>query len=421
MYYSYTPRYDELDYLYQKYLQGTDKRLNFFFDVKNGISGDTDYIDGNKFCSLREDNKLQHLVELVTAIINTIAYIKGRYATYDEEACKRLRFFYFCETGKSSYHKGIDMAYKSNRGISDYLQRDERNELRGNIVLNAIQMLNGIMNLIPNTFFFAGTYSEYDFIPYVVFKRYFEDKDIGVIFSSDKDMYQIQSYCDKFEQLERLTSHNNNVDWHPGRMFVNNENYVVRFMHALYKKEDFSISDSQMNFIRNNFSFIRGILGDPGDGIAGVPGVGMGTLMKFLDTIIDLTLPRDKYNHTISHMTFNRFDYKYDESIFDLEKIKELLSEEKVVNPKTGKMVKRKPVPKALQSIVSPKGIERICRNIALMDYDVMNNRRTKDMEDIDAIYNNTNKFKTVDEAYKFLNETKLWQQCCLYRPYIIF
>lgn len=425
MYYSYTPRYDELDYLYMKYLKDNpNTRLNFFFDVKNGIGGDTEWIDGNRMSSLNEDNKVQHLVELVTAIINTIAYIKARYIetsnTNADLINNRLRFFYFCEAGKSSYHKGIDMAYKRNRGISDYFDRDEHNELRGTIVLNAIQMLQGIMNMIPNTYFYMGEYAEYDFIPYVVSKRYFEDKDVGVIFSSDKDMYQMQAYSNKFEQLERMTSKAKNVNWHPGRMFVNHDNYIMRFFHALYGKEDFQLTEEQYDYISKHWSLVRGILGDAGDGIQGVSGVGLSTLVKFIDTLKDITLDRDTYNHTLSHMTFNTFDYKYENSVFDVDKIKELNSTDKVVNPKTGKMVKRKPLPKALQEIISPKGIERICRNIGLMDYNVMyERRRLKEQEDFDKVFYNTNKFKTAFDIDKFLNETGLWKACNLYVPRI--
>ena len=79
MYYSYTPRYDEIDYIYQKYLQNYPNiRMNFFLDVKNGISGDSTFIDGMRMSSISNENKGQHLVELVTCIINVVAFIKTR-------------------------------------------------------------------------------------------------------------------------------------------------------------------------------------------------------------------------------------------------------------------------------------------------------------------------------------------------------
>ena len=232
----------------------------------------------------------------------------------------------------------------------------------------------------------------------------------------------MQTYSRKFEQLERMTSKAKNIDWHPGRMFVNQDNYIMRFFHSLYGKKDFQLSDDQYNYISNHWSLVRGIIGDGGDGIQGITGVGLATLVKHISTLKDITLERDTYNHTLSHMTFNTFDYKYTNSIFDLDKIKALSSDtdEKVLDSKTGKMVKKKPLPKVLQAIISPKGIERICRNIALMDYNVMyERRRLKEQEIFDTVYYNQNKFKTASDIETFLNNTGLWKACNLYVPRI--
>lgn len=423
MYYSYTPRYDEIDYLYTKYLKEyPNTKLNFFLDVKNGISGDTSFIDGMRVNSITYDNKGQHLVELVTCIINVVAFIKSRLLEISNNDSNlidnRVRFFFFCEVGKSSYHRAIDMAYKRNRGINDILNRESIDvDLRGDIVFNAIQILNAIMNMIPTCYFYMGEYAEYDFIPYVVAKRYFSEYDYGVIFSSDKDMYQLQSYFPyRFEQLEKLTSKANNVNWHPGRMYVDSSNYVIRFLHALYGKEGFTLSEEDKTWIENNWSMFRAFMGDSGDGVTGIKGMGLSTMMKHLNIIKDITLPREEYNHNVAHIEFRLFDYKNKNSIFKMDKVNELL---KLPIKKNGKEGKCK-APKVIQEALSIKGIERICMNLALMDYEVMYERRKhKEWEVFDNVYYNTNKFKNEIQTMNFLNRTGLWKQYSMYKPRI--
>lgn len=423
MYYSYTPRYDEIDYIYQKYLQNYPNiRMNFFLDVKNGISGDSTFIDGMRMSSISNENKGQHLVELVTCIINVVAFIKTRLLDISNNDVNlidnRVRFFFFCEVGKSSYHRNIDMAYKRNRGINDVLNRDSFEvDLRGDIVFNAIQICRSIINMIPNCYFYMGEYAEYDFIPYVVAKRYFSNDDYGVILSTDKDMYQIQSYFPyRFEQLERLTTNAKNVQWHPGRMYVDSDNYIMRFLHTLFNKAGFELSEDDSNWIKNNWSLFRAFMGDSGDGISGIKGMGLHTLMKNLKDIRSVTLSREVYNHNVAHLNFDRFDYNNNNVIFDMEKVKTLLAIPTLKNGKPGKIK----VARVLQDTLSPKGIDRICRNLALMDYEVMYERRkSKEQLDYDNVYNNTNKFKNEIECINFINKTGLWKQYPMYKPRI--
>ena len=424
MYYSYTPRYDEVDYLYQKYLKEYPQTtLNFFLDVKNGISGDTSFVDGMRVNSITYENKGQHLVELVTAIINVVAFIKSRLLEISNNDSNlidnRVRFFFFCEVGKSSYHRAIDMAYKRNRGINDVLNRESIEvDLRGDIVFNAIQILNSIMNMIPSCYFYMGEYAEYDFIPYVIAKRYFKEYDYGVVFSSDKDMYQLQSYFPyKFEQLEKLTSKaSSNITWHPGRMYVDSNNYVIRFLHSLYGKEGFTLSDEDKTWIENNWSLFRAFMGDSGDGVSGIKGMGLSTMMKSLKTIKSISLPREEYNHNVAHIDFRLFDYKNNNSIFDMDKVKELFKLPIMKNGKEGKCK----LSKVLQEALSLKGIDRICKNLALMDYEIMYERRKhKEWEAFDSVFNNNNKFKNELDTVKFLDKTGLWKQYGMYKPKI--
>jgi len=388
MYYSYTPKYGELDYLYEKYLKNDPKKvLNFFFDVKNGVYN---------YDTLTEGNKLEHTVELITAIINVIQYIKSRYQSNYNIGHERLKFYFFCETGKSSYHRGIDMNYKSNRGLNDYLMRDDSNRLFSQIVFFSIKVLEEIINMIPNAHFFLGDFREFDYIPHVVHRYKFTDDDVTVIFSSDKDMYQMQSYMNNVEQLEKLTF-KKKVDWHPGRLFINKDNYVDRITYQ--KNSKYILTDLDKTFAKEHFSLMRAIIGDTGDGVIGVKGIAYITLFKLLPKMIDLILPRDEYNEKIKYMDFKKFDFKRENTIFDLSKIEGFEKEIK----KSSK----------LKLLLESDTIEKLCKNIALMDYEIMVHRRkAKDKDIIMAVLNNTDKFKSDEEISDFINSTGLWTKC---------
>jgi hypothetical protein len=374
-----------LDYIYEKYIRHSDDSIiNFFFDVKNGIY--------NKDNNINEDNKFEHAIEFISGVINVIQYIKNRYSTYFDIR-NRLRFFFFCETGKSSYHKGIDMGYKSNRGLNDYLTRTKEDELFSQTTYFSIYTLNDIINMIPNSFFFLGEFKEFDYIPYVVYKRFFKSNDIGIVYSTDKDMYQLQSYTNCFEQLEKNPFPSK---WHPGRLFINKDNYIERLLAK--DMERYELTNDDKEFISNNFSLFRGIVGDAGDGVPGIKGIGYITFLKLFNkfSLKNIIMSRDFYNEKIKKMDFSKFDFKRESVLYDLEKIKDMEKEIKSSN--------------TLKKLLDVENIKRVCMNIALMDYDVMYDRRiSKDKDEIDSKLYNNNKFRSPKEIEKFINKTNLW------------
>jgi len=387
MYFSYVPKYGDLDYLVEKYINNgiRDYTFNFFFDVKNGIY--------NKDQNINQDTKLEHATEFISAVTNVVQYIKNRLSSVIDVE-RRIRFFFFCETGKSSYHKGIDFSYKSNRGINDYLLRTESDELFSEVIFFSIYVLRDIINMIPNCYFFLGEYREYDYIPYVVYKRMFTEKDIGIVFSTDKDMYQLGTYTDCFEQLEKQTYQS---EWLPARAYINTHNYIERILGKDATPEMLRLGRS---FMHKHFSLVRAIIGDTGDGIDGIKGLHYKTLLGLVEKfkLDELLLPRDVYNETITKMDFFKFEYAYENSIFDLEKVKLLEKERKQS--------------KKLDSLLTKEGIKTICKNIALMDFEVMYNRRlSNDKEEIDKILNNETKFKSQQEADDFIKATGLWNE----------
>lgn len=386
MYFSYIPKYGDLDYLVEKYIKNgiRDYTLNFFFDVKNGIY--------NKDQNINQDTKLDHATEFISGVTNVIQYIKNRLSSVIDVE-NRLRFFFFCETGKSAYHKAIDFSYKANRSINDFLMRTESDELFSEVTFFSIYVLKDIINMIPNSYFFLGEYKEYDYIPYVVYKRIFTEKDVGIVFSTDKDMYQLNSYTNCFEQLEKQTYQS---DWLPARAYLNPHNYIERILGKDATPDMIKVARS---FMHNHFSLTRAITGDSGDGIDGIKGLHFKSILSLVEKfkLDELVLPRSVYNDTIVKMDFFKFDFENENSIFDLEKVKALAPARKTS--------------KKLDSMLTTDGIKRICKNLALMDYDIMYHRRSKDYEDVDKIINNEVKFKKQEEADEFIKSTGLWNE----------
>jgi 5'-3' exonuclease len=238
-----------------------------------------------------------------------------------------------------------------------------------------------------------GEFKEFDYIPYVIYKRFFKENDIGIVYSTDKDMYQLQSYTNCFEQLEKNSFPSK---WHPGRLFINKENYVERILAKDLSRYELTNDDKE--FIQNHFSLFRAIVGDSGDGVPGIKGIAYITFLKLFNkfSLKDAILSRSTYNDKIKKMDFSKFDFKKESVIYDLEKIENMEKEIKTSG--------------TLKKLFDIENIKRVCMNLALMDYDIMYDRRMpKDKDEIDSKLFNSNKFRTNKEIERFINNTNLW------------
>lgn len=370
MYFRFKPKYIELDYLLAKY---SDKNLNFFFDFKNGVFQKEELINENLHLSVSE---------LIVTTMNVIPYIKNKLRT--DGFKNEIRFFFFTEVGKSYYHKALNIEYKRNRELNDFLFRTEENDVFSRMIFFSVDILEKTINYLPKCYFFKGEYLEYDFIPYAIAKTFFEkEKDVGIIFSNDKDMYQMQLFEEYiFEQYEKLYMKGES-NWHSGRLFINRDNFIERFCASLGVE---SIANEDKKFIRDYFVLIRAILGDEGDNIEGVKNIGLKTILKNKEFFINTFRKNNELREVIKELKFSDYDSELAKKIFlkfDIEKVKS----------------------KRFKQLFEEANIERICRNIALMDFDIIWEKiRSNFKEHIESVLKNDKKVENKEQLMALIS-----------------
>lgn len=150
--------------------------------------------------------------------------------------------------------KQIYPGYKGNRGKVKAFSKNDMKEVLRNDNENKIKQLSILYNLLKHTsicqIFIKETECD-DIIGYLIKYVYQNDNCLKLIFSSDKDFYQL------------LEDDNVNI-FDPARKITIDKNYVL---------EKFNIHPKQICLART-------IAGDPSDNIDGVPGIGLKTLAK---------------------------------------------------------------------------------------------------------------------------------------------
>jgi len=373
MYFHYVPKYEDLEFILKAANTLKDPNIYFYFDFKNGL-----YVIDNEVTA---DNVFLHMSELVTTTFRVIPYITKWFTEKNQYDKDKLHFIFFCETGKSLYHRRIDQLYKKNRLISDDIFRPDK-YYSTQAIMTGISYLENSLNFVKNVWFYVGKYMEFDFIPYYFIKEKTNPMDLHIVMSSDKDHYQLHHLLDDryIYQLEKMTTKNK---WHPGRMFINKENYIER----LYR--DIKLDHEIRNIVHKYYNLIRAIFGDSGDGIQGVKGIGPKTFFnKIFPEIKSYFLDMEEI---YSIVTDPDTKYKDNELFF--------LSTMEWYNDKLKRL-------KKFQTFVSSS--ERISKNLRLMDYRIISNIIIKNSIKYIKDLESTKKDKTIEEVFSELLKRKL-------------
>lgn len=249
----YIPTEKIMDSIYTYF--SDKKSLNFFLDFKNALVWNYD--------------AAQFMEEITAAaIIDTfylMTYIK-RYYQRRFNNQKRIRFILFTEQGSSLYHKRLVKDYKDNRQSNIPMAiKDEY--FKG--VAYAVDTLKPIINKIPNMFFFKGEGLEFDFIPYFFLQEnYIRENEGVIIMSCDKDHLQTVIKFNNVLQMDKSYQASKNVEKEHKILLLNRATVLERFFKKDIPKED-------KEYLLENFSLIRAIIGDGGDNIKGVPLIGL--------------------------------------------------------------------------------------------------------------------------------------------------
>ena len=302
---SYYPTYSILDEIlsYSDY-----DTLNLYLDLKNNLQ------------SLYMKHAIVNLIEstlksnyINTAVFESLLSFLSFHRLYSVKRQVNINFYIFFETGKSYYHTNISKKYKISRKIDDLYGLDrEKRELFVEIVQKNFQLIDRACNLMPNIKIIRIPNLETDFIPYYLIRNSLVNTSpnvVHVIYSNDHDLYQCA------------------------------DDNVYIFCKTGRKKKIIKKNEVMTKYLRfkNNFPdkylpLAMAIVGDVGDDVDGVNGIGQKRVASLLDELVNLVggvekLYDDVFNsRPIFQFGDSTFKNKYINQIVEQEERNNLIS-----------------------------------------------------------------------------------------------
>jgi hypothetical protein len=259
---SYYPTYSILD---EVITSGKYDTLNLYFDIKNNLQ------------SLYMQHTIVNIVESTltskftdSSVFEAVMQFLSFHKIYAANRNIKINFFIFMETGRSNYHLNISKTYKISRRIDDLYGLDrEKRDLFFTVLQKNFMLLEKAGNRMPNIKVIRLQNLEADFIPYYLITRKIVDTspNVGhIIYSNDHDMLQCL---------------NDNVFVY---VKVPKVKRLVRKNEALqsYLKFRECVPDSYL-------PLIMAIIGDIGDNVDGIKGIGGKTIEKIIEEVVQLT------------------------------------------------------------------------------------------------------------------------------------
>ena len=302
---SYYPTYSILDEIlsYSNY-----DTLNLYLDLKNNLQS---LYMKHAIINLVESTLMSNYIN--TAVFESLLSFLSFHKLYAIKRKVNVNFYIFFETGRSYYHTNISKKYKVSRMIDDLygLEREKR-ELFVEIVQKNFSLIDSACNLMPNIKIIRIPNLETDFIPYYLIRNSLVNihpSNVHVIYSNDHDLYQCV---------------NDNV-----YMFCKSgrRKKVVKKNEVMTEYLGF-----ENDFPDNYLPLAMAIVGDTGDDVDGIPGIGQKRVSGILDELVQLVgglekLYDDVFNsRSIFQFGDTRFKNKYINQVVREEEKKGLVS-----------------------------------------------------------------------------------------------
>lgn len=259
---SYYPTYNILDEICS---YGNYNTLNIFMDLKNTLQ--STYMEHAIVNIVEASKKATHID---TSIFSSLISFLSFHKIYGIKRGVSTRFIIFFESGHSYYHKNISKEYKISRRIDDLygLDKSDRDLFFQTLQAN-FQLIESACNKMPGIQVVRLPNLEADFVPYYLLTRDYVQKGDGVgnvVYSNDHDLWQClgdHSYIfSKAGKTKRILKAGN-------------------VMELLTKKKN-SIPDEYL-------PFAMAVIGDPGDDVYGVKGIGPASFLKIFDQLTAMT------------------------------------------------------------------------------------------------------------------------------------
>lgn len=259
---SYYPTYAILDEIVS---YGQYKKLNVFIDLKNTLQ--STYME-HAIVNIVESSKSSEYMD--TSVFSSLISFLSFHKMYSIKRGVDINFIVFFETGQSYYHKNISKTYKISRKIDDLygLERADR-ELFFQTLHGNYQLVEGACNKMPGIKVVRLPNLEADFVPYYVLTRNIVEKGNGVgnvIYSNDHDLWQCLD--DDVYIFSKSAKHK--------RIYK-----AGKVMKSFLKREN-NIPDEYL-------PLAMAVIGDPGDDVNGIKGIGPAGFSDVFDQLIAMT------------------------------------------------------------------------------------------------------------------------------------
>lgn len=259
---SYYPTYAILDEIVS---YGNYKKLTIFMDLKNNLQ--TTYME-HAIVNIIENTKGSKYKD--SSIFSSVISFLSFHKIYGIKRGIDINFIIFFETGQSYYHKNISKKYKISRKIDDLygLKRVDR-ELFYEVLHSNYAVIDKACNRLPGVKVIRIPNLEADFLPYYLLsrKKVPYDGSVGYItYSNDHDLMQ----CVATDSYVYSKSAKTRKIIKPGTIMYN------------YLKRENTIPDIYLPLAMS-------VIGDPGDDVDGVDGIGPARFLEMFDELISLT------------------------------------------------------------------------------------------------------------------------------------
>lgn len=258
---AYYPKYSLLD---EVIARNQYHKLVVYIDLKNCLKGI--YLKDVVVNILESSNNTKFIdTSIFSSLVSFIAYHK----MYAHKRGVSFDFIIFFEMGSSSYHQNIDKNYKRSRTLDDFfgLEREKRERFTEILQAN-FQLIEQACNRMPNIKVIRIPRLEADFIPYYLITRNYtsnDEKTAHIIYSSDHDMWQtLSEHCYVYFRSSKSKT-----------MFKRNDAL------AKYLK-------TEVNYPDEYLSLALSIIGDTGDDVYGILGIGPKGFIKVIDEFIKI-------------------------------------------------------------------------------------------------------------------------------------
>ena len=252
---SYYPNYYILDEIVSK---KNYKEVNIFIDLKNCLQ--TVYME-HAIKNIVENTKKSTFKD--SSIFSSVLSFLSFHKIYSIKRNVKIRFYIFLESGQSYYHTNISKTYKISRRIDNLygLDRIDR-DLFYEVLNSNFGLIEKVFNRVPFVKVIRLMNLEADFVPYYLISRNLipqNEESVNIIYSNDHDLLQCI-----------------------------NERCLVFFKSAKNKKIVKQNEVVEQTFKCNNIvpdeylPLMMAVVGDEGDDVKGIKGIGAKTLAKIL-------------------------------------------------------------------------------------------------------------------------------------------